>query len=103
MDISESSDSSDSSDSLLEEFQELVEHCQGLHLHHHAAINSLHTIQQLLHVEETITIHYQCEDHDFGTLLESLHTQTMEEIDQGASPSFGQKLFDVLAYSSFSS
>ena len=105
MDISssestDSCDSCDSTSSLLDELQELVEHCQGLHRHHDTALQHLSTIQALL--VHPMTIHYQCEDHDFGTFLESLHAQALEEIDQGGAVSFGQLLLDRLAYSSFS-
>jgi len=99
MDIS----SDDSHSSLLDELQEVVEHCQELHRHHEIALSHLHTIQQLLALDTPITIHYQCEDHDFGTLLESLHAKALQDIDQGATNTFGQTLLHVLAYSSFSS
>jgi hypothetical protein len=55
----------------------------------------------LLDQREGITIHYQCEDRDFGDVLEGLHAGALHEMEQGGPPRFGKILLEALQYSSF--
>ena len=96
-----STSSADSESSLCDELQHLVAHCEALHLHHHTALETLERIQMLLDQREGITIHYQCEDRDFGDVLEGLHAGALHEMEQGGPPRFGKILLEALQYSSF--
>ncbi len=104
MDIDSDSSStcsvSNSESSLCDELQELIVHCEALHLHHHTALETLERIQQLLDREEGITVHYQCEDRDFGEILEGLHAGALENIRAGRPPRFGDVVVEALSYSS---
>ena len=95
-----SASSANSESSLCDELQHLVAHCEALHLHHHTALETLERIQQLLDREEGITVHYQCEDRDFGEVLETLHAGALENIRAGRPPRFGVVLVEALSYSS---
>jgi hypothetical protein len=92
--------SADSESSLCDELQHLVAHCEALHLHHHTALELLERIQMLLDREEGITVHYQCEDRDFGEVLETLHAGVLENIWAGRDTRFGDVLLEALSYSS---
>jgi hypothetical protein len=54
----------------------------------------------LLDREEGITVHYQCEDRDFGEVLETLHAGVLENIWAGRDTRFGDVLLEALSYSS---
>jgi hypothetical protein len=88
-------------DPICEEIGKLIAHCQELHLHHHRALDTLKRIHELLDTKQNRIIHYQCEDHDFGTLLESLHQESLNAIDREEDVNFSRVLLDVLYYSSF--
>jgi len=103
MDVDSDSSSTCSESSLCDELQHLVAHCEALHLHHHTALETLERIQLLLDQREGITIHYQCEDRDFGDVLEELHAGALHEIEQGGAMRFGSILLEALQYSSFPS
>lgn len=98
--ISSTSSSANSESSLCDELQHLVAHCEALHLHHHTALETLERIRQLLDREEGITVHYQCEDRDFGEILEGLHAGALENIRAGRPPRFGDVVVEALSYSS---
>ena len=87
-----------SEDSLCDELAQLVTQCEALHLHHHTALDTLYRIHRLLEEQNGIAVHYQCEDRDFGDVLEDLHASALEEIDQGGSVHFGETLLGALHY-----
>jgi len=101
MDMDTDTDSVESDDSLNNEISELIERCEELNLHHQYAINTLHKIQEILNEDDNIMAHYECEDHEFGELLESLHQKTLEAIQKGENSSFSQRLLELLEKSTF--
>lgn len=84
--------------SVSEELEQLATQCQELYCQHQNALDSLERIQRLVDQGNAITVHYQCEDRDFGEVLEELHTETLEK---GGSVRFGERLLEALHYMSF--
>jgi hypothetical protein len=99
--MSDISSDAESDDPIADEIGKLIVRCQELHLHHHNALETLANIHRLLDTKQNRIIHYQCEDHDMGTLLESLHQESLNAIDRGEDVNFSKVLLDVLSYSSF--
>jgi hypothetical protein len=98
---SSDSDSTSSDNSLNNEIIQLIHRCEQLNLHHQYAIESLHNIQEMLNEDDNIMAHYECEDHEFGELLESLHQKTLEAIQKGENSSFSQRLLELLEKTTF--
>ena len=106
VDISEKEDSDDSmSDMTLDkEIEELILHCEELHVHHHTAIETLQTLHERLTSGSGLMIQVSqesvepVEPVDLGDYLERLHQQTMAEIQEGKSTSFYNVLLHTLEH-----
>ena len=46
-------------------------------------------------------MHYQCEDRNFGDVLEELHMRALEDAEKGEPVRFGARLQEALQYASF--
>ena len=89
--------------STLEELEQLTAECQELQRQHQTSLSTLQSMEQLVEQGDTITVHYQCEDRDFGEVLEELHVGALECIEKGESVRFGERLLKALQYMSFPS
>lgn len=95
--------SSQEDNSLFQEIEQLMEQCQDIHLHHLTAIQSLYSIQQLLSSQSKILCTYQQQEpRDFDSILEELHTQVMNDINEGKSVNFSQLLLNAMDQMTFS-
>lgn len=80
--------------SLDNEIEELIRHCEELHVHHHTAIETLQSLHERLTSGTGLTIQVlqepmePMEPVDLGDHLEKLHQQTMADIQEGKSTSF---------------
>jgi len=87
--------------SISEELEQLTAECLELHRQHHDALGTLERIHRLVDQGEGITVHYQCEDRDFGDVLEELHMRALEDAEKGEPVRFGARLQEALQYASF--
>lgn len=87
--------------SALEELEQLTAYCQQLHSAHHEALQTLESLHRLADQGDGIRVHYQCEDRDFGEVLEELHASALEDVQKGGSVRFGAILLEALSFTTF--
>jgi hypothetical protein len=86
---------------LHEELQQLVIQCEELHRQHHMTLEATERVRHLADQGDGITVHYQCEDRDFGEVLEGLHAGALEEVQTGGPVRFGAILLEALSFTTF--
>lgn len=87
--------------SVLEELEQLTAHCHQLHATHHEALQTLESLHRLVDQGDAIRVHYQCEDRDFGEVLEELHAGALEDVQKGGPVRFGAVLLEALSFMTF--
>ncbi len=87
--------------SVHEELEQLTAYCQELHRQHQDALHATEVLHQTLEQGEAIRVHYQCEDRDFGDMLEELHRGQLEAIEKGGAVRFGAVLLEALSFTTF--
>jgi hypothetical protein len=111
VDISEKEDSDDDM-TLDKEIEELIRHCEELHVHHHTAIDTLQTLHERLSAGTGLTIHVsrcadteegqeqeQEQEHvDLGDYMERHHRQTIADIQERKPTSFYRVLLNALEH-----
>ena len=99
IDLYHEEDTDDNEMPLDKEIEELIRHCEELHVHHHTAIETLQALHERLRTGFTIQISKEpVEAVDLGDHLERLHQQTMAEIQEGKSTSFYDVLRDTFEH-----
>lgn len=102
IDIYQEEDTDDNEIPLDKEIEELIRHCEELHVHHHTAIETLQSLHERLRTGFTIQVSRELvepvEPVDLGDYLEKLHQQTMSDIQEGKSTSFYDVLRDTFEH-----
>jgi hypothetical protein len=87
--------------SVCDEIGQLIDQCHQLHEHIHNSFETLNNIKHLVGTSNNITVTYNGSTSDFDEVLESLHTEALENIKAGNKSNFGQRLIDTLNIISF--
>jgi hypothetical protein len=88
------------------EIEELIRHCEELHVHHHSAIETLQTLHERLMEGKGLTVCTSKEQNieeiqekvDLGEFMERHHQQTMADIQERKSTSFYRVLLHTLEH-----
>jgi hypothetical protein len=87
--------------SVCEEIGQLIGRCEDIHENISNSLETLNNINSLIENHNNIIISYNDWTGDFDELLEKLHTETLENIKNGNTLTFGQKLLDTISNSQF--
>jgi hypothetical protein len=82
--------------SVCEEIGQLIQRCQDLEHHIHTSYKTLESIQSLITNHNNIIVTYDDWTGDLDELLEQMHNDAIDSINQTGRTNFGESLLKLL-------